>query len=168
VKIKAMLGPIFSVSRYFTDILARKASQPKQTFPVGQCPSTEAALSRSVSEDAKHFWRPDPTEEQWKGVFRACNVSLNDAMHVQAVRHRPKNRTGEGIGSGITSNMAANAVQAMLENRGVSLSATEKESVVKYFYYMSTPEAPITAEGVSVIRAFNDLMERNGLLEKVR
>jgi hypothetical protein len=158
-----MKGPVFSISAYFKDVLAKKLAKRVITPPTTtQQPSTLAILARDPSKDEEHFNRAwvDPMVYGLDGkVFiNERSVTAMEVITAETARRRPKNTIGQAHLSGSTPLERTAAIKAFFEAGSVELSEADLETIMQYYADEPTKD---------VISAFDAIMERAGVLVKV-
>lgn len=161
MKLREMLGPVYSVSAAFLDVLAVKRRLLIKKTDNTQQPSTLATFSRDPSKDEEHFNRPIPSEASLPRSKEDWSLwSMTDILHVHAIRLRHKNSLGGPEGddaTGISVENRIHAVRSFFEAGNAHLTLSELDTLTKY--YADNPDK-------DTVKAFEAIMERGRVLVK--
>jgi len=131
--------------------LAEIRKQRRGIDPHAQQPSTLAIMARDHKDDEKHWLRHLPEGVQIRDKDGNIDigerpVTIEEASHIESIRRRPKNSTGQSEKSSASDEKKEIAADAFMYSPGIEfkdLTAEERQRITQIAPYSELPPSPV-------------------------
>ena len=148
-------------------IRAKRAGMDLQTYLTRQEPSTQATLDRDPKDDLKHWGRPLPENAQVRDKDGNVDigeraVTIEEVSHIESIRRRPKNSTGQSEKSSAGEERKEAAENAFICSPGVSLENLNPEERARIQRPKPYEEPPVLAVETAKVAPAKDSWFKGG------